>query len=93
MAHTPVRCEHDSVKWFPRVTVEKYSPDQSAWAQRRLHEELSWGRRLLVETLGIRVPGCMVTGCARPSASRRTATRTARATAWSTAGWMRWPAW
>jgi len=56
MAHTPVRCEHDSIKWYPRVTVEKYSPDQTAWAQRRLHDELSWGRRLLVETLGIRVP-------------------------------------
>ena len=45
-----------AIKWYPRVTVEKYSPDQSAWAQRRLHGELSWGRRLLVETLGIRVP-------------------------------------
>jgi hypothetical protein len=56
MSHTPVRCEHDGIKWFPRVTVEKYSPDQSAWAERKLHDELSWGRRLLVETLGVRVP-------------------------------------
>ncbi len=56
MAHTLDRCEHDSIKWFPRVTVEKYSPDQSAYAERRLHEELSWGRRLLVDRLGIRVP-------------------------------------
>jgi hypothetical protein len=56
MAHTPDRCEHDGIKWFPRVTVEKYSPDQSAWADRRLHDELSWGRRLLVARLGARVP-------------------------------------
>ena len=56
MAHSLDRCEHDSVKWFPRVTVEKYSPDQSAYAERKLHEELSWGRRLLVDRLGIRVP-------------------------------------
>jgi hypothetical protein len=56
MSRTPARCEHDGIKWFPRVTVEKYSPDQSAWAERKLHNELSWGRRLLVETLGVRVP-------------------------------------
>ena len=56
MAHTLDRCEHDSIKWFPRVTVEKYSPDQSALAERKLHEELSWGRRLLVDRFGIRVP-------------------------------------
>lgn len=36
--------------------VEKYSPDQTAYADRRLHEELSWGRRLLVARLGVRVP-------------------------------------
>jgi hypothetical protein len=56
MSHTPVRCEHEGIKWFPRVTIEKYSPDQSAWAERRLREELSWGRRLLVARLGVRVP-------------------------------------
>jgi len=54
MAHTPVRCEHDGIKWFPRVTVEKYSPDQSAWAERKLHAELSWGRRLLVSRFSSR---------------------------------------
>jgi hypothetical protein len=56
MSHTPARCEHDGIKWFPRVTIEKYSPDQSAWAERKLLEELNWGRRLLVSRLGIRVP-------------------------------------
>lgn len=47
---------HDSIRWYPVVTVEKYSPDQAAWATRRLHDELSWGRRLLVDILGVRVP-------------------------------------
>lgn len=55
MSDTAVR-EHDGIKWFPRVTVEKYSPDQTAYAERRLLEELSWGRRLLVRQFGIRVP-------------------------------------
>lgn len=58
MSHTPVRCEHDGIKEFPVGTVEKYSPDQSAWAERKLREELSWGRRLLVSRFGLeRVPG------------------------------------
>ncbi len=56
MAHTLDRCEHDSIRWFPRAAVEKYSPDQTAFAERRLHDELSWGRRLLVDRLGIWVP-------------------------------------
>ena len=56
MAHTPDRCEHDGIKWYPRVTVEKYSPDQTEWAERKLHGELSWGRRLLVSRFGVRVP-------------------------------------
>jgi hypothetical protein len=53
MSHTPVRCEHDGIKWFPRGTVEKYSPDQSSWAEARLAEELSWGRRPLVARFGL----------------------------------------
>jgi hypothetical protein len=56
MSHTPARCEHDSITWFPRSVIEKYSPDQSAWAERKLHDELSWGRRLLVARLNVRVP-------------------------------------
>jgi hypothetical protein len=61
MSHTLDRCEHEGIKWFPRVTVEKYSPDQSAWAERKLREELSWGRRLLVSRFGIeRIPGLPV---------------------------------
>lgn len=46
----------DSIRWFPRGAVEKYSPDQSAYAERRLHDEMSWGRCLLADRLGIRVP-------------------------------------
>jgi hypothetical protein len=58
MSHTLERCEHEGIKWFPRVTVEKYSPDQSEFAERKLREELSWGRRLLVSRWGLeRVPG------------------------------------
>ena len=56
MAHTLDRCEHDSIRWFPRAAVEKYSPDQTVYAERRLHDELSWGRRLLVTRFGARVP-------------------------------------
>lgn len=36
--------------------VEKYSPDQAAYAERKLRESLSWGRRLLVARFGIMVP-------------------------------------
>jgi len=56
MAHTLDHCEHDGIRWFPRVTIEKYSPDQAAYAERCLLDELSWGRRLLIRKLGIRVP-------------------------------------
>jgi hypothetical protein len=56
MAHALDRCEHDSIKWFPRATLEKYSPDQSEFAERKLHGELSWGRRMLISRRGIWVP-------------------------------------
>lgn len=52
----------DAIRWFPRVTVEKYSIDQTAFAEARLAEERSWGRRPLVVALSrlvgreIRVP-------------------------------------
>jgi hypothetical protein len=36
--------------------VAKYSPDQAGYADRKLREQLSWGRRLLVRRLGILVP-------------------------------------
>jgi hypothetical protein len=51
-----VSSDLDRVKWHPSVTVEKYSPDQSAYARERLESSLSWGRRLLVRRLGLRVP-------------------------------------
>lgn len=38
----------EGVKWFPRITVEKYSIDQTAFAEARLAEERSWGRRPLI---------------------------------------------
>lgn len=56
MTDVSPRTGRDSIRWYPTVTVEKYSPDQAAWAQRKLESELSWGRHLLVEFLGIRVP-------------------------------------
>jgi hypothetical protein len=58
MSHTLERCEHEGIKWFPRVTVEKYSPDQSAWAERRLAEALGWRRHPVVTRFGLdRRPG------------------------------------
>ena len=56
MSETAVKCEHEGIHWYPRVTIEKYSPDQTAYAERQLDEAMSWGRRLLVKRLGIRVP-------------------------------------
>lgn len=53
MAHTLDRCEHDGIKWFPRSVIEKYSPDQSAWAERKLAEERSWSRRPLIARFGL----------------------------------------
>lgn len=34
----------EHIHWHPYVTIEKYSPDQSAWAEKRLAEALSWRR-------------------------------------------------
>lgn len=56
MSDTLEKCQHEGLHWYPEVRVEKYSPDQTAFAQRRLVDELSWGRRVLVAKLGIRVP-------------------------------------
>jgi hypothetical protein len=56
VSDTLLRCDHEGIREFPRVTIEKYSPDQTAWAERKLFDELSWGRRLLVARLGVRVP-------------------------------------
>ncbi len=46
----------EGIREYPRVTIEKYSPDQTAYAQARLAAELSWGRRVLVRKLGVLVP-------------------------------------
>lgn len=53
MAHTLDRCEHDGIKWFPRVTIEKYSPDQSAFAEGRLADALSWRRLPVLRRVAI----------------------------------------
>jgi len=41
------------VKWFPRITVEKYSIDQAAFAQRKFDDLTSMGRRPWVERFGL----------------------------------------
>jgi hypothetical protein len=51
-----VVCEHEGIREHPVVRVEKYSTDQTAFAECQLVEELSWGRRVLVKRLGIWVP-------------------------------------
>ena len=56
MSATPVRCEHDGIKWFPRSTLEKYSPDQTAWADRKLAEEKTWHRWPFIEKFGVHLP-------------------------------------
>jgi hypothetical protein len=35
----------ESVRWYPRVRIEKYSPAQTAWARRWLDDFLSRGRQ------------------------------------------------
>jgi hypothetical protein len=47
---------HEGIHWYPRVTVEKYSEDQTQWALHKLRSELSWGRKVLAGVLGIGVP-------------------------------------
>lgn len=57
MSDTCDRCRGlEGVHEYPFVTIEKYSPDQTAFAERKLFSELSWGRRVLVSKLNIRVP-------------------------------------
>lgn len=40
-------------KWFPRVTIEKYSPDQSAYALAKMEEQRAAGRRPFVSRFGL----------------------------------------
>jgi hypothetical protein len=53
---TASRSDQEGIRWYPRVVIEKYSVDQTAWAQRKLESELSWGRYVLVHVLGFRMP-------------------------------------
>ena len=46
----------EGIPWHPVSRVEKYSPEQTAWARHRLAREAGWGRRVLVRALGIAVP-------------------------------------
>jgi hypothetical protein len=48
--------DREFIKEYPRVVIEKYSPDQTAWAQRKLEDTLSWGRFVLLNILGLYVP-------------------------------------
>ena len=48
MSDTLVRGSHDGIKWYPRVTVEKYSIDQTRWAEGRLTGMLGGGRAPVV---------------------------------------------
>lgn len=36
--------ERESVRWYPVSVIEKYSADQTAWAQERLRGLTGWGR-------------------------------------------------
>ena len=52
MSETLEKCQHEGLHWFPRITVEKYSIDQTAWAETKLAEALSWGRKIVVPETG-----------------------------------------
>jgi len=52
MSETLEKCQHEGLHWFPRITVEKYSVEQTAWAENKLAETLSWGRRIFVPEAG-----------------------------------------
>jgi len=56
MSQTLEKCQHEGLHWYPVVTVEKYSIDQTDYAQRQLDAALSWGRQVPVNKLGITVP-------------------------------------
>ena len=43
----------EHVHWHPYVTVEKYSPDQGAWAEARFAELRSWKRLPLIRKAGL----------------------------------------
>lgn len=40
----------EGIRWFPKIRVEKYSVDQTAYAERKLADELSWGRKVELKT-------------------------------------------
>lgn len=46
MSATLQRSAGDGIKWFPKVTISKYSPDQTEYAERMVRAEASWYRRL-----------------------------------------------
>lgn len=52
MSDTLEKCQHEGFHWFPRITVEKYSPDQTTYAENKLAEALSWGRKIVVPETG-----------------------------------------
>jgi hypothetical protein len=44
---------HDSIRWHPRVTVERYSPEQAAWAERWLAAARAWGHKREIRATGL----------------------------------------
>jgi hypothetical protein len=53
----PDTVEREVIGWRPRVTVEKYSPDQTDYALAVLHRERSRGRWMRVRRTGLLTPG------------------------------------
>lgn len=43
----------DGIKWFPHVRVDKYSADQTSFAERKLADAAAWGRRIEVKASGL----------------------------------------
>lgn len=43
----------DGIRWFPEVRVDKYSVDQTSFAERKLADAAEWGRRVEVKASGL----------------------------------------
>lgn len=52
-ADAPAPSGSDTIKWFPRITVERYSPDQTAYAEGKFAELQAERRRPWVARFGL----------------------------------------
>ncbi len=43
----------DGIRWFPEIRVDKYSADQTSFAERKLADAVSWGRKVEVKATGL----------------------------------------